>query len=390
MDKSLIGPYILGITAIVLAIGAVIIAFIYGKNDKSNSANDSSSDSSIDVDTITIGNSKDTNYTLPSERTLKPTQFLGSEENGVTSWQFALPTNESNDVNVNNLLTVGTVAIGTIDPETQTETVTPPFSTYILPSILPTAGQFLAAGTINPAITTWESFENNNTTAFTVQRITVSGTYTLPAGCRYVSVEIQAAGAAGVRIDWLEENETVLVGSSGGGGQYIKAMFTAGQIADLNDKTIIVGEAGMTDFQADIQPGGNSSFGGFIAKGGQPGTENLAKSAAAPGGEGGSDDMLIQNTGTVIQNIPGGDGHVSTGQYVTTDLKSLFSGSGGNSVLGYGGSGFSSTFSGNFEHLGLMGTGFGAGGGGTGSYADATFVPGGNGRAGIVIFTEFY
>jgi hypothetical protein len=226
----------------------------------------------------------------------------------------------------------------------------------------------------------------------TVQTMLTTSTYNLPDGCRYVIIELQAGGASG-RTIMLTLADKVEVGSSGGGGQYLKVLMTASQINALVDKTVTVGKGGdgLGGVTNNGEVGFPSKFGGFFCQGGQVGRLFQADThVSITGGSGGKN--TTQGIGTIIQNIPGGTGGESSASIVSAGVLSLFTGNGGNSMLGYGGNGNISVSEIDTTKFvnGSVGTGFGGGGSGTASYYLNNQVIANNGADGIVIFTEFY
>jgi hypothetical protein len=221
----------------------------------------------------------------------------------------------------------------------------------------------------------------------TVQIITVSGNYILPVGCRYVIIEMQAGGGAGGgNIAFTGTGLLVSVGGAGGGGQYIKIIMTAAEI-NSTTKVITIGTKGVPVNGGNGNAGGDTSFGDVAntksGSGGIAGTPSNYTFAA--GGLGGSSGIVT--VGNIIENTPGGNGEMSTA--TKFGFSALFSGNGGNSVLGQGGGREDMIFPTSSEFTPKSGRGFGSGGSGRGSSTTGAKF-GSHGRPGVMIFTEFY
>ena len=191
----------------------------------------------------------------------------------------------------------------------------------------------------------------------TIQVFTASGTWTKPAGLKYIIVEVQAGGGGGGG-----GSDTVgRRGSGGGGGGYSKKLILAATLGAT--ETVTTGAGGAGSGSSTATTGASSSFGSHAtATGGAGGTGDNGDPGG--GGVGSSGDL----------NLFGSFGTQSTD---TAGVK----GNGGISFLGGSviGKNTNSNDSGNTGRL--------YGGGGGGGARNST---GGTGGAGVVIVTEYY
>jgi hypothetical protein len=163
--------------------------------------------------------------------------------------------------------------------------------------------------------------------------------------------------------------------AGGGGGGYAEAWMTWGQLAAIESVTVGAGGAGGVGAN-DGATGGPSSFGAWAVGNGGLGSLNLMTSAATPstvpaqlGGNATATDGLV---------VRGGPSQPA----IRLSAAAGTSGKGGDSMLGYGGPGRSS--SGN----GQPGQSYGGGGGG--SLANNASTTGGAGAGGIVIVDVYF
>jgi hypothetical protein len=184
-----------------------------------------------------------------------------------------------------------------------------------------------------------------------MQVFTASGTFTVPAGVSNIMVEIWGGGAGGSS-GWTNQgiSPTYVPGNGGGGGGYGKQVFN---VLPGSNLTVAVGTGGGPD-----SPGGDSSFNGIIAHGGQKGVLDSAGS----GWPGGSCNATFNITGA-----PGG-----TYQSIYSTMV------GGGGAAGCGGFGGNLTMNG-----GVPG---GGGGGGAWKYSGGQYIsiPAGSGANGRV------
>jgi hypothetical protein len=187
-----------------------------------------------------------------------------------------------------------------------------------------------------------------------------------------IKVKVQAAGGGSGGADSNPDQSIPRPGASGGG--YSESLIEAGALAAVTN--IVVGEGGEGGIgNTDGENGGGSSFGGTVT---------------AVGGFGGSANTLSGDTNVTANAIQGagsgaGDfaigGGASIGAIRISASQGL-SGKGGDSQLGHGGYGRSTTGPGGTPR------GYGAGAGGAFSF-DGSAQPGGKGGNGIVII-ELY
>jgi hypothetical protein len=203
-----------------------------------------------------------------------------------------------------------------------------------------------------------------------------SGTYTTPAGCRAILVEVVGGGGAGGGCPGTSAGNQS-AGGGGGGGGYSLALIQ--NPAASYSYTVGAGGTGVTN--ANGNAGGASTFGVAVA---------------ANGGSGGG--QTTQNTpnnwsgGLGLGGVPtaGDSGGGATGQ------PGQFGYLGNNfPVGGQGGAGARSSTGGpqNLANSAAGSPGTAPGGGGSGAANNAsqgTAQAGGAGAAGIVIVTEYY
>lgn len=196
-------------------------------------------------------------------------------------------------------------------------------------------------------------------------------TYTVPAGARYIRVEILGGGGGGGAVDGAASASAA--GAGGGGGSYCWTNI----ISPAASYIVTVGTNG---------PGGATpSESGLV--GGQTTFTNLM---TAPGGLGGAGQ--VQSTANKV-SLGGLGGALSTGGVLNMGGSSggngmcwagtlALSGLGADSFYGSGGASQTAA-------VGSAATGYGAGGSGAAVISN-TDRAGGNGSQGIIIVTEFY
>lgn len=195
---------------------------------------------------------------------------------------------------------------------------------------------------------------------------------------RLIGVRVYTASTAYVETEGAKTVLAIITGGGGGGGS-CHASSTANtfsgagggaagtciglfNLSDITNKAITIGAGGTG--QTD---GGNTTFAGMVAGGGEKGV--WASPTSTPGGSGGT------ATGGIL-NIPGGMGNDGqAGAY-------LINGSGGGSLWGSGGR--------SGQGGGVGAPAYGAGGGGAYDTAFTnTTYQGGNGAPGVALILEF-
>lgn len=204
----------------------------------------------------------------------------------------------------------------------------------------------------------------------TVQTFTTgSGTYTSPAGCRWIKIKMVGGGGGGASATGASGQTST--GSGGGGAGYVEHAMAAGSYS------YAVGAGG-----AATSNGGNSTFntsaliayGGFgtsFTSGAGTGANRSSGSGAGGSASGGN-----------IANIPGCNG------------ENGFRYSGSEGVGARGGNSYMSSQSGQSLSAsnaiaGFAGQSYGGGGGG-GSSGSTSTATGGSGANGVIIVEEYY
>ena len=211
----------------------------------------------------------------------------------------------------------------------------------------------------------------------TPQVLTSGTSYTTPALCNMISIQVQAGGGGGGGADTAAVSGAVGGGGSAGGYFQTYAAVTPALIC-----TYAIGAGGAGGAGAGGNAGaagGNSTF----STGGPPIT--------AYGGLGGGGGAA----GTVIGTVPGGASPaVSSGGNLpkggapgdygirATGLVAV-SGAGGSCLFGNGGAGIA------IQGAGLPGLGYGSGGGGACVINGGAAAAGGAGLQGVIVVYEF-
>jgi hypothetical protein len=170
-------------------------------------------------------------------------------------------------------------------------------------------------------------------------------TWSRPAGCSKVFVQVQGAGGGGC--GYCE---------SGGAGGYAEMVI---DVTSVPSVTVTVGGGGVnTGYHSAAGRGGTSSFGGYVSASGGYGANNHVSHTGGHGGIGSGGQL----------NITGGNGtgHGDTGgrEAVGTGSKSFF------------GSGYKASHSTNTSNLGYTAPGAGGAGGAMQGWAGSYGGPG--------------
>lgn len=199
---------------------------------------------------------------------------------------------------------------------------------------------------------------------------TGSGTWTKLPGLKYIEVEVQAGGGG----SGGSPATGILAASGAGGGGYSRKKIHTSALGAT--ETVTVGAAGAAgSTSTDGGDGGDSSFGAHATTtGGIKGVLGTAvETVGGNGGTAASGDLNISGQ----KGTSGGGGTVfATGGPV--------SGKGGDSMLGIGGP--SRIYN---DYAGSVGSGYGAGAGGS-TRGGGAATAGGAGTIGIVIVHEYY
>lgn len=212
-----------------------------------------------------------------------------------------------------------------------------------------------------------------------VQVFTSSGTYTPTTGTNSVIVEVQAPGGGSGGTATTTSGQSAVSGP-GGGGAYAKVLFTSG----FSGATITIGAAGSAGTAGNGGgTGGFTKFGSLITcNGGWGGSGAAASSTAGVTFVTGVTPLPTITGATVTILSKAGSSAGASGVIVTPGSLS-WSGPGGNSVLGEGGTGIYN------NNVGQTGVGYGSGAGGTNSQSAIAGQVGAAGQPGIIIVYEF-
>lgn len=209
-----------------------------------------------------------------------------------------------------------------------------------------------------------------------IQLITVSGIYNpVNPGTNKIYVIGQGAGGAGGGGVATAAGQ-LGIGGGGGAGGYSEALITSGFVG----ASVVVGAGGVGVVGAAGNPGGNSSFGGFIqvAGGGGGGAGAAGAAIIAVGGGGGAASL-----GNVI-NIQGDSGFPCAASFGSG---AVMSGTGASSRYGAGGQ--ARVQGAGVGSAGAPGTNRGSGGGGALSGNGTPATAGGDGTSGLFIVYEY-
>lgn len=197
------------------------------------------------------------------------------------------------------------------------------------------------------------------------QVFTSSGTWTKPANCRMVYVELWGGGGGG------ETNSSVAGG--GGGGGFISRVLRASDLGATVTVTVGAGGAGGVPLsRSPGSDGGSSAFGSIIAQGGK-GSPSWSSLFGRDAGDGGDGSKGASTTGIrAAGSISGGGGLGSSDPRIRPGANCTYGGGGGGGggaqagaggVSAYGGNGGSGSTS--LDNAAASGSAPGGGGGGS-------------------------
>lgn len=207
-----------------------------------------------------------------------------------------------------------------------------------------------------------------------VTKFAASGTWTKPAGCNAVIVEVIAAGGGGGGVSGSGSNAAAAGG--GGGGGFARNFITSG-LGSTETVTVGTGGAAGASGNNNGSAGGNSSFGAHVVTTGGAGGTGMAFGTTVATAIGGSPGIVSSSAGTLLAQ--GG----SFGRHgIRFSGTVALSGASGSSL--YNGEAQGSATSG----VGVLGNSQGAGGSGALS-TDGSSYAGGPGSTGLVVVYEY-
>lgn len=213
--------------------------------------------------------------------------------------------------------------------------------------------------------------------------------YTPALGIGSATVEgVSGGGGSG---GCAGSGSTLSASGGGGGGAYMMIRLTASQIGAGLSGTVGVGGAAGTAGNNNGGTGGNSTLAtasAWTLTGGAGGTGSAAVSGggsvSAAGGAGGT---VTSGTGTIIKSIAGQTGGFGKVTLSGGSSIQVGSGKGGDSGLGLGGAEVF-PLAGGSSIIGMSGTGYGAGAGGSATFTGAN-TAGRLAQPGYFIFYEY-
>lgn len=217
-----------------------------------------------------------------------------------------------------------------------------------------------------------------------VQTFTTSGTYTPTAGATSAIVEVQGAGGgSGSTVNPTTGSTYSALSGPGGAGAYAKVLIPSGS---LSSRTITIGAGGAGAAAGGTAgtAGGASSFGSLVSCPG--GVAGAAGAGAAGSGfqssTGPTSTPTVTSPAVSIVSLAGAGSCYGIQQGPNSGA----AGTGGNSVLGFGGLGGQGIAA---NSPGQSGVGYGSGAGGSYSTYSGGAAAGAAGKLGIVIVSEY-
>lgn len=211
-----------------------------------------------------------------------------------------------------------------------------------------------------------------------------AGTYTPTTGMSECYVECVGGGGGGAGYANAGANNRFMHGGAGGG--YCAKLFTAAQIGA--SQSYVVGAGGTGG--AAPAPGS-----GTVVAGSAGVATTFGSSLIANGGSGANTSLSgVVSGGTATGgdiNITGGSNGVAVLLGNAAAFENSATGVGGNSMYGIGGGAITTDSGGGLGSsvIGLAGTGYGSGCGGSLAAFAPSVVAGQNGQGGIIIITEY-
>lgn len=216
----------------------------------------------------------------------------------------------------------------------------------------------------------------------TEQVFLTGGTWTKPAGCRFIIIEAAGGGGGGGGVDGQGAG-TCGAGGGGATGHY--------------GKTGLIDVSAVSSATVNLGAGGVGVVGAAGTNGGDTTITIGATTYTWPGG--GAAGQVIATTSNHKQGFPGGTGTAGT-NVIAYSLMGGFgfssvadnnaTGGMGGRIPGWSGAGYAAFQQGSGSLTGVTATGNGGGGGGGAVALTTTNVAGGDGRLGFMKFTEIY
>lgn len=246
---------------------------------------------------------------------------------------------------------------------------------------------FFTAGTgitINATSNTISSTASTSGALIRAPQTLTSGTsYTTPAGCNSIYIEVLGGGGGGGGADSATVSSED-AGGGGGGGAYATKYFTVSPSTSYTYAIGAGGAAGSATGGTSGGSGGNTTFTvgatTVTAGGGGGGVGSGGANAPGWGVAGGAGGTATNGD----FSFSGGNGYTGNLGSGTEIGQSQCGGDGANSIYGFGGFGGKGT-----DANGANGSNYGSGGGGATNAGDTTGHTGGTGTQGLIRVWEY-